>query len=65
MYDLAGEKGLDLEAIRARLRRMSDDALVRLGRAAVCARRPLASGKEPRQCPPGAQVPLTSIGKQS
>ena len=26
MYDLAGENGLDLEALRARLRLMSDDA---------------------------------------
>ena len=34
MYDLAGENGLDLEALRARLRRMSDDALNRFGQAA-------------------------------
>jgi hypothetical protein len=34
MYDLAGENGSDLEAIRARLRRMSDKAVLRFGQAA-------------------------------
>jgi hypothetical protein len=34
MYDLAGENGLNLEALRARLQRMSDRDLLRFGRAA-------------------------------
>jgi len=34
MYELAGENELDLEALRAKLRRMSDDALNRFGQAA-------------------------------
>ena len=34
MYDLAGENGLDLEALHTRLRRMSDRELVRFGQAA-------------------------------
>ena len=34
VYDLAGEKELDLGALRARLRRMSDRDLLRFGRAA-------------------------------
>lgn len=38
MYDLVGGNELDLEALRVRLRRMSDDALNRFGQAAryVC-----------------------------
>jgi hypothetical protein len=34
MYDLAGENELDLETLRARLRRMSDRELLSFGRAA-------------------------------
>jgi hypothetical protein len=34
MYDLTGENELDLEALRAKLRRMSDRDLLRFGRAA-------------------------------
>ena len=34
MYDFTGEKGLDLEVLRTRLRLMSDDALNRFGQAA-------------------------------
>jgi hypothetical protein len=34
MYDLAGESELDLEALRAKLRSMSDRELLRFGRAA-------------------------------
>jgi hypothetical protein len=34
MYDLAGENELDLEALRARLRRMSEKELLRFGQAA-------------------------------
>jgi hypothetical protein len=34
MYDLAGEKRLDLEAIRTRLRDMSDEELIRFGKDA-------------------------------
>jgi hypothetical protein len=43
MYDLAGENGLDLEALRARLRRISERELLRFGRAAryVCGKEPL------------------------
>ena len=33
MYDLAGENELDLEALRARLRGMSDRELLSFGRA--------------------------------
>ena len=34
MYDLAGENELDMEALRARLRRMSDWELLRFGKSA-------------------------------
>jgi hypothetical protein len=34
MYDLAGENELDLEGLRARLRRMSDRELLRFGKSA-------------------------------
>jgi hypothetical protein len=34
MYDLAGDNELELEALRARLQRMSDRELLRFGRAA-------------------------------
>jgi hypothetical protein len=34
MYDLTGENGLDLEALRTRLRLMSDRELLWFGRAA-------------------------------
>ena len=37
MYDLAGENGLDPEALRARLRRMSDQELLRFGKSAFTA----------------------------
>jgi len=50
MYGLAGENGLDLEALRARLQRMSDDALNRFGQAARYMCSPEAKhSKEPRQ----------------
>ena len=50
MCDLAGENGLDLEALRARLRRMSEQELSRFGRAARYMCSPAANlGKEPRQ----------------
>jgi hypothetical protein len=50
MYDLAGENELDLGALRARLRRMSDGELLRFGRAARYMCWPAANhGKEPRQ----------------
>jgi hypothetical protein len=50
MYDLAGENGFDLEALRARLRRMSDAALNRFGQAARYMCSPEANlGKEPRK----------------
>ena len=50
MYDLAGENELDLEALRARLRRMSDSELLHFGRAARYMCWPAANhGKEPRQ----------------
>jgi hypothetical protein len=40
MYDLTGENELDLETVRARLRRMSDRELLRFaGLRARCARR--------------------------
>jgi hypothetical protein len=50
MYDLAGENGLDLEALRTSLQRMSDRALLRFGQAARYMCSPAANlGKEPRQ----------------
>jgi hypothetical protein len=50
MYDLAGENGLDLEALRARLRRMSDRELLRFGKSARYMCSPEANfGKKPRQ----------------
>jgi hypothetical protein len=50
MYDLAGEKGLDLEALRARLRRMNDQELLRFGKSARYMCSPAANlGQEPRQ----------------
>ena len=50
MYDLAGENGLDLDALRARLQRMSEQELSRFGRAARYMCSPTANlGKEPRQ----------------
>ena len=50
MYDLAGEHELDLEALRERLRRMSDRELLRFGKSARYMCSPEANlGKEPRQ----------------
>jgi uncharacterized protein YjiS (DUF1127 family) len=50
VYDLAGENGLDLEALRATLRRMSEQELSRFGRAARYMCSPAANlGKAPRQ----------------
>ena len=50
MYDLAGENELDLEALRTRLRRMSDKALLRFGKSARYMCSPEANlGKEPRK----------------
>jgi hypothetical protein len=50
MYDLAGENGLDLKALRARLRRMSDRDLLRFGKSARYMCSPEANlGKGPRQ----------------
>ena len=50
MYDLAGENELDLEALRARLRRMSDRELLRFGRAARYMCSAFANhGKAPRR----------------
>jgi len=50
MYDLASENELDLKALRERLRRMSDRALLRFGHAARYMCSPAANlGKEPRQ----------------
>ena len=50
MYDLAGENGLDLEALRARLRRMSDRELLRFGKSLRYMCSPEANlGQEPRQ----------------
>ena len=50
MYDLAGENGLDLEALRARLRRMTDRELLRFGKSARYMCSPEANlGKAPRQ----------------
>jgi len=50
MYDLASEKELDLDALRARLRRMSDRDLLRFGKSARYMCSPEANlGKEPRK----------------
>ena len=50
MYDLAAEHELDLEALRARLRRMGDRELLRFGKSARYMCTPEANlGKEPRQ----------------
>ena len=50
MYDFAGENELDLEALRARLRRMSDRDLLRFGKSARYMCSPEANlGKEPRR----------------
>ena len=50
MYDLVGENGLDLEALRARLRRMTDRELLRFGKSAryMCSAE-ANLGKQPRQ----------------
>ena len=50
MYDLAGENELDLEALRTRLRCMSERELLRFGRSAryICSSE-ANLGKEPRQ----------------
>ena len=50
MYDLAGENGLDLEALRARLRHMSERELLRFGKSAryMCSSE-ANLGREPRQ----------------
>ena len=48
MYDLAGQNELDLDALRARLRRMGERELLRFGQAARCMCSPGANlGKEP------------------
>jgi hypothetical protein len=50
MYDLTGENELDLEALRAKLRRMSDRDLLRFGRAARYMCSAFANhGKAPRR----------------
>jgi hypothetical protein len=50
MYDLAGKHELDMDALRARLQRMSDRELLWFGRAARYMCWPAANqGKEPRQ----------------
>ena len=50
MYDLAGENGLDLEALRARLRRMTDREMLRFGQAARYMCSPVANhGRKPRE----------------
>jgi hypothetical protein len=50
MYDLADEHELDLEALRVRLRRMSDRELLRFGKSTRYMCSPEANlGKEPRQ----------------
>ena len=51
MYDLAGENELNLEVLRARLKRMSDRELLWFGRAAryMCSPAANLPGKEPRQ----------------
>jgi hypothetical protein len=50
MYDLTRENELDLEALRAKLRRMSDRELLRFGRSARYMCSPAANiGKEPRK----------------
>jgi hypothetical protein len=50
MYDLVGENGLDLEALRAGLRRMTDRELLRFGKSAryMCSAE-ANLGKKPRQ----------------
>ena len=50
MYDFAGENELDLEALRARLRRMTDRELLRFGKSAryMCSAE-ANLGKQPRQ----------------
>jgi hypothetical protein len=51
MYDLAGEHELDLETLRARLRRMSDRELLRFGRFARYMCSPEANlGKSRARC---------------
>ena len=50
MHNLAGESELDLEALRAMLRTMSDDELNHFGRAARYMCSPAGNhGKEPRR----------------
>ena len=50
MYDLVGGIELDLEVLRVRLLRMSDDALNRFGQAARYMSSPMANhGKRPRR----------------
>jgi hypothetical protein len=50
MHGLAGENELDLEALRARLRTMSDDELNHFGRLhGTCAHRPLITVKSPAE----------------
>jgi len=50
MYDFAGENQLDLEALRARLRRMSGRELLRFGQAARYMCSPAANhGRKPRR----------------
>ena len=60
MYDLAGENELDLEALRARLWRMNDDALNRFGQAA---RYTLAQGRD--QSVPKDAIHLTGLGDRA
>jgi hypothetical protein len=49
MYDFAGENGLNLETLRARLQRMGDRELLRFGQAARYMCSPRANqGKAPR-----------------
>jgi hypothetical protein len=45
MYRFARDEGIDLEQLQARLRKMSEDDLVRFGKAA----RFMCRDKEPRQ----------------
>ena len=50
MYDLSGENELNLEALRARLRRMSDRDPLRFGKSARYMCSPEANlGKRPRK----------------
>lgn len=50
MYHLVGGNELDLEALRVRLLRMSDDAVNRFGQAARYMYSPVANhGKRPRR----------------